>query len=316
MYLERHAKQSKRSWKRDEGTLRIVNPYFGSKALDQVTNWDIQRYKSERAKACTKATVNRDLALLKHMFSSAVSWELLEKNPTAGIKLYREEQTVLRVLTFDEETRLFAAAAPHLRPIIAIALNTGMRRGELLSLKWEQVDLRRGIITVSKSKSGKVRDIPINKPARQALFELHTRRSGPVFSFRGNPIASVTKSFNTATRSAEIENFRFHDLRHTFATRLVEAGVDLPTVKELMGHSNITTTMRYAHPSPEHRVRAVELLQNRNESGTLVAHGESREDASKTQVVKPNGAKGQNRTADTRIFSPLLYRLSYLRTLD
>ena len=135
-----------------------------------------------------------------------------------------------------------------------------MRRGELLNLQWEQVDLPSGTITVKHSKSGRVRHVPLNKTALEALDGIPGPYEGYVFRYRGSPIQDVKTAFLKAVKRAGIPRCRFHDLRHSFATRLVLAGVDLATVKELMGHASISTTMRYAHPSPPHKREAVARL--------------------------------------------------------
>ena len=161
-----------------------------------------------------------------------------------------------------EERKLVEAAAPHFKPLIVVAINTAMRRGELLDLQWEQVDLQTGTITVRHSKNGRVRHVPLNKTAQEALSELPGPHAGHVFLYRGLPIQDVKTAFLKAVKRAGIPRCRFHDLRHTFATRLVIAGVDLATVKELMGHASISTTMRYAHPSPPHKREAVARLES------------------------------------------------------
>jgi integrase len=211
-------------------------------------------------KQVSKSTVNRELAVIKRLFTLAVDWNLVEKNPVKKVGMYRIEEKVMRVLSQDEEQKLIDAAAPHFKPLIAVAINTGMRRGELLSLQWEQVDLQSKTITIKQSKNGKVRHIPINKKTQEALESIPEPHEGHVFVYRGLPIKAVKTAFAGAARRAGISSCRFHDLRHTFATRLVLAGVDLATVMQLMGHANISTTMKYAHPNPPHKREAVERL--------------------------------------------------------
>ncbi len=259
LYLE-YAKTKKRSWKRDRGALKPAKAFFCPKRLDEITAWDIERYRAMRAKTVSKATINRDLALLKHLFQIAIEWGLLKENPARGIKLYKEEERAMRVLTLEEERALYTSAAVHLKPLLIIALNTGLRRGELLSLQWDRVDLHTRTLTAEHTKSGRVRHIPLNDLCWNALHELPGPRRGHVFTFGGKSIQNVRRAFEGAVRRSGIKPCRLHDLRHTFATRLVLAGVDLPTVKELLGHSNISTTMKYAHPGPEHRRAAVNRL--------------------------------------------------------
>ncbi len=260
-YIE-HAKKNKRSWKCDDGTLKAAKGLFKNRRIDEITPWDIERFKASRVERVTKSTVNRDIAVLKHMFNLAVDWNLLGSNPAKKVPLYRIEEKVMRVLTHDEEHRLVTAAAPHFRPLIIVAINTGMRRGELLDLQWEQVNFPNRTITIKHSKSGRVRHIPINNTAQQALIGLPEPHAGHVFRFGGLPIKDTKTAFAGALRRAGIPRCRFHDLRHTFATRLVCLGVDLVTVKQLMGHADISTTMKYTHPSPPHKRDAVARLDS------------------------------------------------------
>ena len=143
-----------------------------------------------------------------------------------------------------------------------MALNTSMRRGEIFGLRWEQVDLRHGFILLDITKNGERREIPINKTVEELLNEIpHSIESVYVFTDRsGNPYKEVKKSFRTALRKAVIGDFRFHDLRHCFASHLVMAGIDLTSVKELLGHKSLTMTMRYSYLSPTHKRKAVNML--------------------------------------------------------
>lgn len=259
-YLE-HARQKKRTWKDDEGMLRKAAPFFKGKRIDEVTSLDIERYRAGRAETRTKATANRDLALLRYMFNLAVKWGMLAKSPVTGVKQYKEDDRPMRVLSVAEERALLRAAPLHLRTIIFAALNTGMRRGELLSLQWDAVDLEHRTITVCYSKSGRVRHIPVNKALWKMLREARpTDAQGAVFTYKGKPVADIKTAFLKSVARAGIRECRFHDLRHTFATRLALDGTDLTTVRDLLGHATLSTTMKYTHPSPEHRRAAVERL--------------------------------------------------------
>ena len=240
----------------------MARPPQSSRPIDEITAWDIERFKAARVEKVKKSSVNRDIAVLKRLFSLAIDWNLIDKNPLKKVALYRMEEKLMRVLTPNEERKLIKAAAAHFKPLIIVAINTGMRRGELLDLQWEQVDLQSRTITIKHSKSGRVRHIPINKTAQEALGGLPGPRAGHVFRYRGSPIKDTKTAFKGAVKRAKIPHCRFHDLRHTFATRLVLAGVDLATVKELMGHASISTTMRYAHPTPPHKRDAVARLDS------------------------------------------------------
>jgi integrase len=155
--------------------------------------------------------------------------------------------------------------ADHLLPIVLLAMNTGMRKGELLSLCWGEVDLVNDFLTIraENAKSGKSRHIPLNLEAKTTLkgWQEDTTDNGYVFEGEPNqPLKDIKKPWNNLLKEAEIENFRFHDLRHHFASKLVMKGVDLNTVRELLGHSNLEMTLRYAHLAPEHKAAAVNLI--------------------------------------------------------
>jgi integrase len=199
---------------------------------------------------------------LKHLFSLAITWGLTEENPVKRVKFFREDNQVERILTGDEEARLLAAASSRLRPILVLALNTGLRHGECLALRWEHIDVMAGVLQVRQSKSGRSRRVPMNRAVVDALEQLRLAGGTPgaVFHSNGRPVRSIRNAFNRARAAAELEDVRFHDLRHTFATRLVIAGVDLVTVSKLLGHSTIAMTMRYAHPAPADLRRAVDGL--------------------------------------------------------
>ena len=303
-YME-HARQNKRSWRRDEGVMSKVRAFFPGKRIDKVTPWDIERFKSKSANHVSKASVNRELAIIKRMLKLAVDWEVIESNPAAKVKLFKEEERPFRVLTDDEVHRLIHVAPDHLRPILVVALNTGMRRGELLGLRWDNVSFQENVITVEQSKSGRIRHIPMNRAVRGELHRLKGTEPGHVFKWQGEPLRRVTRSFSTALARAGIKKCRFHDLRHTFATNLVQNGVDLVTVMQLLGHADISTTMRYSHPSPETKRKAVESLLDK--SGRLVTDGVPVMSEENVQVVENNGAPETIRTSDTRFRKPVLY---------
>ncbi|MHC4197784.1 MAG: tyrosine-type recombinase/integrase, partial [Planctomycetota bacterium] len=225
----------------------------------------IEGWQSERAKRNSPATVNRLLATLKHMFTKALEWEMVGEEALKGVrkvKLLKEPPGRLRFLSKEECRALVEACSPHLKPIVTTALNTGMRRGEILGLKWERVDLKHGFILLDVTKNGERREIPINFTLREVFESIpHGPESEFVFVDRyGRPYKSVNNSFPTACRRAGISDFRFHDLRHTAASHLIMAGVDLATVKELLGHKTLTMTLRYAHLAPGHKVKAMDVL--------------------------------------------------------
>lgn len=179
------------------------------------------------------------------------------------VKQLQENNRRLRFLSKEEIASLIDACDPHLRPIAITALNTGMRKGEILNLTWDQVDLKHGFILLVNTKNGERREIPINDTLRETLLGLTRRLDVPYVFYdqkTGKPYQDIKRSFASACRRARIRDFRIHDCRHTFASQLIMAGVDLTTVKELLGHKTITMTMRYAHLAPSHKVKAVAIL--------------------------------------------------------
>jgi len=240
--------------------LRLV-PFFGEFYMDEITPMQVEEYRSLRLKKVKGITTNRELAILKGMFTKAIDSGLIVTNPVKKVKLIPESDCLReRILSYDEERRLMDAAIPHLRPFLVIALNTGMRRGEILSLRWPQVDFRSRLVHVIKTKRAKNRIVPMNKTLYETLKALRAEASGSdkVYEWK-----HVQKAYEKARTGAKLDGLRLHDLRHTFATRLIQAGVDAFTVQRILGHSTITMTMRYVHSfEPEMRA-AVEKLDEK-----------------------------------------------------
>lgn len=260
-FIELYAKQNKRSWRRDEGSLKHILLFFKGRTLQDIGPADLERYKAERKAEASPATINREIACLKTLFNKAIEWGKIEINSLRTVKKLRENNARERILTAEEARRLIECASPGIRPILLIALNTGMRRNEILNLKWADVDLVKGFILISDSKSGKSRKVPMNA----AVFETFRGRSRDSEYVFYNPktknhIKDIKTAFKAACRRAEIKGLRLHDLRHTAASKMIEAGVDLVTVSKILGHASIQMTMRYAHPTPENMRLAVAKL--------------------------------------------------------
>lgn len=232
--------------------------------LQSVSTQQIDRFKAKRAGEVKPASVNRELGVLKRLLNVAVEWGYLYESPAKVVKLLRVDNRRLRWLTVDKIDNLLAEAARHLRPIISVAVFSGLRRGEIFSLLWENIDLINRIIEVVDSKNGDKRAIPMNATLFRTLNRLPRRIDSPfLFPGRdGGRLTDIKNSFQTARENAGLEDVRFHDLRHTFASQLVMAGADLMTVKELLGHKTIKMTERYSHLSPDHKARAVQLLDS------------------------------------------------------
>jgi len=248
--------------RRDRFSIDNLISFFKGKYLFEITPEMIEKYKATRLEKVTPASVNRELACLKHMYTKAIEWGYVKSNPAKGVKLLKEPPGRLRYLRPEEVEKLLKACVGHIRPIVVTALNTGMRKGELLNLRWADVDLENRKITVINSKNNESRVIPANQTLYQELLALSEKAKGEyVFSDKdGHPFGDIKKGFSSALKRARIENFRFHDLRHTFGSHLVMQGVDLKTVQQVMGHKDIKMTMRYSHLSPEYVQEAMERL--------------------------------------------------------
>jgi integrase len=225
--------------------------------IQSITQQDIEKHIFRRRHDVKPATINREISALKHMYKMAEQWGMTKHNPTLKVRKLREDNIRPRFLSDDERRNLLDACSDgpwYLLPIFLVAINTGMRRGEILSLKWEDVDLKNGVIRILKSKSGKTREIPLNAILKD-LFNSMEKFDGYIF-----PVDEFKRSWTTASKRAGVSNLRFHDLRHEFASQLVMQNVDIRTVQELLGHSNLKMVMRYAHLSEAHKRDAVEKL--------------------------------------------------------
>jgi integrase len=295
----------------------LVNQ-FGNCPLRRFNTMLVEEFQTKTIKAGkSPATANRYLATLKHMFTKAVEWEMVEEEAAKRVqrvKHLEENNRRLRYLSERESQNLIDACNPclfpkylkppnYLMPIVVCALNTGMRKEEILSLQWEKnIDLVHGFILLEITKNGERREIPINQTLRDILQGL-TRRLGSPYAFineEGKRLKEIKRTFHTALRRAGIKDFTFHDLRHTFASQLVMKGADITTVKELLGHKTLAMTLRYAHLAPEHKAKAVGLLDKAQQKRTaqLLHIGSTNGLTPKSQpIVKFGGAEG-DRTPD------------------
>ena len=269
--------------------------FFGSRSLRSILPLMIERYVAQREKEVAPATVNRELAFVKRIFAVAMENGLVDRNPTKPVKFLREPSGRVRFLSEEEEAALCAKVGKRDWPLVAFALNTGLRRGEQFNLRWENVNLASRVLTIPRSKHGGSRHVQLNDTAMAILRALPSRfHSRWVFpSATGKTPMSANnfryRVFDPAVREAKIEDFTWHDLRHTFASRLVMAGVPLRTVQELMGHKTLRMTERYAHLSPTHLHQAVKVLDAGGRSdGRSAAHsGASPVTHTATNPAKP-----------------------------
>ncbi|HQW57448.1 MAG TPA: site-specific integrase [Gammaproteobacteria bacterium] len=286
--------------KTGEETLQRLNANFSmlmDMPLEDIAPWILEKWRSEqRSRGKAASTMNRDIVALKAVLSKAVAWNWLEINPLSKLKpLKIDDKAKVRYLDTDEERSLRIALKErdqqlilkditdpklqsdlekkvfydYLTPMVFLAMHTGLRRGEIFSLSWDNVDLKKGLVTVigDRAKSGKTRHVPLNSEVLDVLKAWHSQCliNSLVFPGKGmKQMKSVRKSWATLLKKANITKFRWHDLRHHFASKLVMAGVDLNTTRELLGHSDLKVTLRYAHLAPEHKAEAVARLVSFN----------------------------------------------------
>jgi integrase len=263
-YVTQH--QRKRSWPRDRASITILKAYFGGKRLTALTPALVEQYRawrkatiSRRGRPVTPATVNRELACLKRMFNVArkgligLPGGIPPENPVASVSLDREHNVRDWILSPEEFARLMEAAPPHLQPILLTAYHTGMRRGELLSLTWDRVDLKAGVIKLrpEDTKTHEGRLIPLTKTVLERFTSLpryldaEGQRVPYVFTYHGKPIRSIQHAFVVACLAAGIAGAVFHDLRHTFVTNMRCAGVDYSRIMAITGHRTMDVFKRY-----------------------------------------------------------------------
>lgn len=282
---------------------RVKSDFTGwmDKPMSDLNTWLIEGWRKRQLEARRQpVTINRNLQRLQGVLSKAVEWKVLERHPFSGLKPLKTDRSGrVRYLSAEEEARLREALlqreeslrqarirfnewlaargrttlplrteeyVDHLRPIVLVALNTGLRRSELFHLHWKDLDLTAKWLCVdgATAKNGQTRRIPLNTEALTNLQAWRNQSSDSeprVFpGVDGNRLTRVDRAWRGLCKRAALQDFRFHDLRHHFASRLVQSGVDLNTVRELLGHADITMVLRYAHLSPDRLATAVEKI--------------------------------------------------------
>lgn len=292
------AKANCRAWETYHASrLKPLRACFQGKRLHEITAWLVDKYKAHRLKEATQrprgpkpngeeekarpvqcvkpATVNNELKVLSSLLSKAVLWGRLAEHPMKGgkVKKLRESNTSERELTDEEEDRLLKTSPAWLQDLIMVAVDTGLRRGELVGLSWDRVNFAGREVRLIETKNGKERRVPLTARAHAVLARLRRTRAeehGPFPSGPGKRPWILVSAYGRARSKAGLCDVRFHDLRHTFATRLVRAGVDLITVARLLGHSDLRMVLRYAHPGAADARRAVQALEARARYGHQV----------------------------------------------
>jgi integrase len=288
-----YSKANKKSYYCDKLICRGLVKHFKGKTLRQITPPLIESFKQEflakpivygpegdkKERKRSPTTVNYHLAILSKIFSLAVDADLIEVNPSFRVKKLKMNNQRLRVLSAEEEAYLFQGLSGNelVTDIVTLALHTGLRRGEIFNLRWFDIDFARRFIQVQESKSGKKRLVPMNETVLGMLGQM-TKTSELVFPSpkTGDKLDNVRRSFKRAVEGAGIKDFHFHDLRHTFATRMADKGADPFTLMKILGHSDIRMTSRYTHATDNalHRAVANLVANPLQKSRTSVPDGE------------------------------------------
>jgi len=279
-FADRKTRLAPGSYASDEARSKLLLEWFGPLPAARISKSMIaERLRQLRHEGRSGPTVNRYKALLSALFTWGMENDKVPENPARGVKGYRDSERRVRYLDDDEEQALREAVqerCAEFEPELDIALHTGMRRNELYRLPWTDVDLKRLILTVhgkahANSTESRVRYVPINSEAASAFEKLHQRARGSAYVCAGFHASEQGRAANPDERDrrewfenslarAGIDNFRYHDLRHTFASRLVMNGVPLQAVMEYLGHSSINMVLRYAHLAPKYQRAGIETL--------------------------------------------------------
>jgi integrase len=272
VYLRLHA-GGKKAQTFYEWTTKVLEAHFGKTPLSRIGVKEVEEFKAKRSaqvrgtdensRPIATATVNRSLAVLRSMFNRAIEWGHAKENPVRRIKMEKERNRREHFLNEGEAVGLLSASPGKIRPIVLAALHTGARRGELLKLNWEDVDLRSKTVHFRDTKNGTDRAVPMDATLEAAFKTLASRLAGEaVFTGDAGRLThdELRNGFEKAVKDSKMTGFRFHDLRHSYASFLVRAGVPLNTVRELLGHRSLEMTLRYSHLSPDHKREAVKVL--------------------------------------------------------
>ncbi|ENN6618961.1 tyrosine-type recombinase/integrase [Vibrio parahaemolyticus] len=285
-YLEEHYKDylfaiNPKTAKQSYQSIANTFAFLADKPLEDIKAWDIQQWVTEKRKlGRAPATIEYTFNRLKAALSRAVEWEFIESHNLSSVKIAKEDNTRIRYLSESEEAALLNALAAReaqlcedndsyqyadfFTPLITLGMHTGMRKGEMLTLRWESVSFENRYLTIlsENAKSKKKRTIPMNDTVFNMLSQWRAQNLNEeyVFVHEGKQVSFFQYPWQNLLKAAGIENFRFHDLRHHFASKLVMAGVDLNVVRELLGHADLKMTLRYAHLAPAHTAAAVQLI--------------------------------------------------------
>lgn len=280
---ERSRHKSLQSHQRDEGIFKHMISFFGDCPLAEITSKRVNAYKNMRLSRVDGQTVKKELSTLRNAFNIAFKeWEWVKENPVSRVSMPKDPPRRVRYLTDEEIDRLLDCSEKWFKPVLVLAINTGLRQGNIISLIWDKVNLFKRVIVLdaSEMKNEEGLGIPINDTLFEVLKDLYKVRhltSNLLFMRNGRPLYKglLDRALKRACQKAGITNFRFHDLRHTFASSLVQSGVDLYTIQRLLGHKDGRVTQRYAHLAQEKLIKAVKVL-DRNSHNLVIAEGKEK----------------------------------------
>lgn len=320
--LHAEAQCRKTTVKRYRGILaNNVLPRLGGMKLEEVNPGHVQKYSDERLKeGAAPATVQQELAVLSGLFREATKHELVHRNPVRLVRKPRVDNKIVRYLDRNEERRLLAAASEPLRSAILVAIHSGLRHGEQIQLPWSDVWFEERLLVVRNTKSKRDRIVPMSRTLHETLRRLPRRLPDSPYVFTNPETGTKYDRFNNTSwrktlKRAGIQNFRWHDLRHSFGSRLAQAGVAIQVIAQLMGHSSLSVTMRYAHLAPSNLKAAIrtldeppQLVEPGRRSAHRSTHGARRperelasplEDGIMAVVTKPCPVSSVGRAADS-----------------
>lgn len=294
-HIELHKKPN--TIHRYKSSIKMLNTFFSNKTIGSIDIASVERYKRHRidkfkiehdGRLPAPATLNRDIRTLSAMIKKAVDWDYLLRNPLIGVETFKEDNERMWVLTPEQEKKLLeqcAARAQHggkekryLADMVLFALNTGMREAEIRGLQRGHVFLKQNYILVTDTKTHENRKVPINNTVKLILKKQLKKGHSYVFTNAKGELTVLTNAFWMAVKKAGLikkegdkqVRFRFHDLRHTFGSRLGMNGTDLKTIMEIMGHKTTRMAMRYQHPAPDHKLEAVRRLDAKADTAKVI----------------------------------------------
>ena len=270
--FEEYAVNNRKNYAKDRGMIKRLKNFFGNCLLSNFDSFAIEKYRTKRKNDGKKpATINKEVGILRRMFNIAIDNGWMRKNPAlkCAVKPMFVENTEKKILTIDEEKRLLSACkddCEYIKPIIICALHTGMRKSEILNLKWQNVDLNNRLITILVQKNRKKSYLPISDTLAEELNKLYILKTSDyvfVNPLTNKPYVNIRNTYTKVLKQAKITNFNFHSLRHTACTRMLEKGVEIDVVKEIMRHSNISITLEvYNHINQDRKIEAIRVLND------------------------------------------------------